>query len=46
MTGFLITAAGKPVIKGRPCGLLRTQLQTSFLVTDDFRGVIYLVHPK
>jgi hypothetical protein len=45
LTGFLITEAGKPVVKGRPCGLLRTGPDT-FLLTDDLDGVIYSIHPK
>jgi glucose/arabinose dehydrogenase len=43
VTGFLITVAGKPVVKGRPCGLLRTG-PDSFLLTDDLDGVIYSIH--
>jgi glucose/arabinose dehydrogenase len=45
ITGFLVTQAGKPVVKGRPCGLLRTG-PDSFLLTDDLDGVIYSIHPK
>jgi glucose/arabinose dehydrogenase len=45
ITGFLVTEAGKPVIKGRPCGLLRTG-PDSFLLTDDLDGVIYSIHPR
>ncbi len=45
LTGFLITQAGKPVVKGRPCGLLRTGPDT-FLLTDDLDGVIYSIHPR
>jgi glucose/arabinose dehydrogenase len=45
ITGFLVTEAGKPVVKGRPCGLLRTG-PDSFLLTDDLDGVIYSIHPK
>ena len=45
ITGFLVTQAGKPVVKGRPCGLLRTGPDT-FLLTDDLDGVIYSIHPK
>jgi glucose/arabinose dehydrogenase len=45
LTGFLVTEAGKPVVKGRPCGLLRTG-PDSFLLTDDLDGVVYSIHPK
>jgi glucose/arabinose dehydrogenase len=41
ITGFLVN--GK--VKGRPCGILRTDLD-SFLLTDDLDGVIYYVHAK
>ena len=45
ITGFLITENGKPVVKGRPCGILRTG-SNSFLLTDDLDGVIYSIHPR
>jgi glucose/arabinose dehydrogenase len=45
ITGFLLTEAGKPAVKGRPCGLLRIG-PDSFLLTDDLDGVIYSIHPK
>ncbi len=45
ITGFLVTEAGKPIVKGRPCGLLRTGPDT-FLLTDDLEGVIYSIHPR
>jgi glucose/arabinose dehydrogenase len=45
ITGFLVTADGEPVVKGRPCGLLRTG-PDSFLLTDDHDGVVYSIHPK
>jgi len=44
LAGFLATANGKPVIRGRPCGLLRTG-PDSFLLTDDFLGLVYSIHP-
>lgn len=44
ITGFLTTVNGKPVIHGRPCGLLRTG-PDSFLLTDDFLGLVYSIHP-
>lgn len=41
ITGFL--ADGK--VKGRPCGLLRMG-KDAFLLSDDFAGVVYYVHPR
>ena len=45
ITGFLTIANGKSVVRGRPCGILRTG-PDSFLVTDDSLGLLYFVHPK
>ena len=45
ITGFLINKVGKPVVKGRPCGLLRIG-NDSFLLTDDLDGVVYAIHPR
>ena len=45
ITGFLVLQSGKPVVKGRPCGILRTG-PDSFLLTDDLDGVIYSIHPR
>ncbi len=45
ITGFLTNVAGKPVVHGRPCGILRLGPDT-FLLTDDFLGLVYYVHPK
>ena len=46
ITGFLTTGDdGKPVVHGRPCGLLRLG-PDRFLLTDDKLGLIYLIHPK
>ncbi|HEV2620039.1 MAG TPA: hypothetical protein VGU23_08905 [Acidobacteriaceae bacterium] len=45
ITGFLVREGGKPIVKGRPCGLLRTG-PDSFLLTDDLDGVVYSIHPK
>ena len=45
ITGFLTTVAGKAVVHGRPCGILRLGPDT-FLLTDDYLGLIYYVHPK
>ncbi|MGB6192117.1 MAG: hypothetical protein WBF42_06605, partial [Terracidiphilus sp.] len=44
ITGFLTFAHGKPVVQGRPCGILRVGLD-SFLLTDDYLGLIYYVRP-
>ncbi len=45
LTGFLTFANGKPIVHGRPCGLLRLGPDT-FLLSDDFLGLIYYIHPK
>jgi hypothetical protein len=45
ITGFLTTRNGKPIVHGRPCGLLRLGRDT-FLLSDDYLGVIYYVHPQ
>lgn len=45
ITGFLSGVAGKPVVHGRPCGLLRLGPDT-FLLTDDYLGLVYFIHPK
>lgn len=45
IVGFLTTGKdGKPVVHGRPCGLLRLG-PDRFLLTDDKLGLIYLIHP-
>jgi glucose/arabinose dehydrogenase len=44
ITGFMTNEAGKPVVHGRPCGILRVG-PDSFLLTDDFLGLVYFVHP-
>ncbi|HTV08214.1 MAG TPA: hypothetical protein VMD97_04130 [Candidatus Aquilonibacter sp.] len=44
LTGFL-TVAGKAVVHGRPCGILRVG-PDSFLLTDDYLGLVYYVHPR
>ena len=44
ITGFLAFAGGKAVIHGRPCGLLRVG-PDSFLLTDDYLGLVYSIHP-
>ena len=45
ITGFLTVDHGRPVVHGRPCGILRVG-QDSFLLTDDYLGLVYFVHPK
>jgi glucose/arabinose dehydrogenase len=45
ITGFLTMENGKPVVHGRPCGLLRVG-PDSFLLTDDYLGLVYFVHPR
>lgn len=42
--GFLAQQNGRPIVKGRPCGLLRVGAD-SFLLTDDLNGVVYFIHP-
>ncbi len=44
ITGFLTFVNGKPVVHGRPCGILRVGVD-SFLVTDDYLGLVYYVRP-
>lgn len=45
LTGFLTRSNGRPVVHGRPCGILRIAPDT-FLVSDDYLGLIYYIHPK
>jgi glucose/arabinose dehydrogenase len=44
ITGFLTWDHGRPVVHGRPCGILRVG-PDSFLLTDDDLGLIYYIHP-
>lgn len=44
ITGFLKMENGKAIVHGRPCGILRIGLDR-FLLSDDFLGVVYYVHP-
>lgn len=44
ITGFLTTTNGKRIVHGRPCGILRLDRDT-FLLSDDYLGVIYYIHP-
>jgi glucose/arabinose dehydrogenase len=45
ITGFLTKESGKPVVHGRPCGILRMG-PDSFLLTDDYLGLVYFIHPR
>ena len=45
LTGFLTHEAGKAVVHGRPCGLLRLGPDT-FLLTDDYLGLVYYISPR
>ncbi len=44
ITGFLTVENGKPVVHGRPCGILRVG-KDSFLLSDDYLGIVYFIHP-
>jgi glucose/arabinose dehydrogenase len=45
ITGFLTVEKGRPVVHGRPCGILRIG-PDSFLLTDDYLGLVYFVHAR
>jgi glucose/arabinose dehydrogenase len=45
ITEFLTYANGRPIVLGRPCGILRIG-PDSFLLTDDYLGLVYYVHPR
>jgi len=45
ITGFLTHANGRPIVHGRPCGILQIAPDT-FLLTDDYLGLVYLISPK
>ncbi len=46
VTGFLTTGPdGRPLVHGRPCGLLRVG-PDSFFLTDDKLGLVYFIHPR
>jgi glucose/arabinose dehydrogenase len=45
ITGFLTKGNGKAVVHGRPCGILRMG-PDSFLLTDDYLGLVYFIHPR
>jgi glucose/arabinose dehydrogenase len=44
ITGFLTWDRGRPNVHGRPCGMLRIG-PDSFLLTDDYLGLVYYIHP-
>ncbi len=45
VTGFITDGpGGRPLVHGRPCGLLRLGPDT-FLLTDDKLGLVYSIHP-
>jgi glucose/arabinose dehydrogenase len=45
LTGFLTHTGTKPVVHGRPCGLMRVDSDT-FLLTDDKLGLVYFISAK
>lgn len=45
ITGFLTVTQGKPVVHGRPCGILRVG-RDSFFLSDDYLGLVYFIHPR
>ena len=45
ITGFYGKVDGKPVVAGRPCGMLQVG-PDRFLLTDDHDGVVYFVGPR
>ena len=45
ITGFLTTIGRTPIVHGRPCGLFRIG-PDSFLLTDDYLGLVYYIHPQ
>jgi glucose/arabinose dehydrogenase len=44
ITGFLTLQNGKARVHGRPCAILRLDSDT-FLLSDDYLGLIYFIHP-
>lgn len=44
VTGFLTGATTNAKVQGRPCGILQLG-PDKFLVTDDYLGNVYLIHP-
>lgn len=45
ITGFVTMRHGKPIVHGRPCAILRLNRDT-FLLSDDYLGLIYFIHPS
>jgi glucose/arabinose dehydrogenase len=45
ITGFFSMQNGRALVHGRPCGILRVS-PDSFLLTDDYLGLIYYVRPR
>jgi glucose/arabinose dehydrogenase len=45
ITGFLTHENGKALVHGRPCGILRVG-RDSFLLSDDYLGIVYFIHPR
>jgi glucose/arabinose dehydrogenase len=45
ITGFLTMEKGKPVVHGRPCGIVRVG-SDSFFLSDDLLGIVYFVYPR
>ena len=45
ITGFLTWSEGRPIVRGRPCGLLQI-VPDSFLLSDDYLGLVYYIHPR
>src|ERR1019366_3124980 len=45
ITGFLTFKHGKPLVHGRPCGILRTG-PDSFLLSDDYNGLVYSIYSR
>jgi len=45
ITGFLTRIQGRPVVHGRPCGLMQIGPDT-FLLSDDYLGIIYFIGPR
>jgi glucose/arabinose dehydrogenase len=45
ITGFLTQLQGRPVVHGRPCGLLQLG-PDRFLLSDDYLGLVYFIRPR
>lgn len=44
ITGFLTRVQGRPIVHGRPCGILQIG-RDRFLLSDDYLGLVYFIHP-